>query len=107
MEIVGQHMTIPEIKHKLQVPLSYESLQTPTITDATREQLELKRNSIEKSIVETFSHDKNVNLDYKSLVTGYLKDYVDVELESSPLSRNQGPLIPGLDDRIRYGYGIR
>ena len=107
MEIIGQHMTVPELKHKLKVPFSYESLQTLNITDATKEEVEQKRDAIEKSIVDTFSLDKKINLDYNGLVIGCLKDYVDIELESCPLSRNQGPLIPGLDNRIKYGYGLR
>ena len=106
MEIVGQHVTVPKLKHKLKVPFSYESLQTSNITDATKVDVEQKRDAIEKSIVDTFSLDKKMNLDYNSPVIGCWKDYVDIELESCPLSRNQGPVIPGLDDRIKYGYDI-
>ena len=99
--------TVLELKHKLTVPFSHESLQTDNINDATKEEVEKKRDAIEKSIVDTFSLDKKINPDYNSLVTGYWKDYADIELESCPLSRNQGPVIPGLDDRIKYGYGIQ
>ena len=107
MKILGKHIAFLEIEHQLTVPFSFESQQTSNITDATKEEVNQKRNAIEKAIVDQFSLDKKIHLDYNSVVIGYWKDYVEIELESCPLSRNQGPLIPGLDDRIKYGYGIR
>ena len=106
MKIIGKHIAFLEIEHQLTVPFSFESQQTSNITDATKEEVNQKRNAIEKAIVDQFSLDKKIHLDYNSVVIGYWKDYVEIELESCPLSRNQGPLIPGLDDRIKYGYGI-
>ena len=107
MEILGQDVIFTELIYKLTVPSSYESQHTCDITDASREEVEINRNAIEKSIVDKFSLDQKITLDYNSVVTGRLKDYVDIELASFPLSRNQGPLIPGIDDRIEHGYSIR
>ena len=107
MKIIGKHIDFLEIEHHLTVPFSFESQQTSNITDATKEEVNQKRNDIEKAIVDRFSLDKKIHLDYNSVVIGYWKDYVEIDLESFPLSRNQGPLIPGLDNRIKYGYGLR
>ena len=103
MKIIGKHIAFLEIEHQLTVPFSFESQQTSNITDATKEEVNQKRNAIEKAIVDQFSLDKKIHLDYNSVVIGYWKDYVEIELESCPLSKNQGPLIPGLEESIKYG----
>ena len=99
MEIVGRNCSTPGLVYKLQVQFSCEFKQpAPVVSTSQKDNVDKKKDDIEKEIIDEFSLDNQITLDGNSILLGCRRDYVEIELASCPLPRNQGPIIPGLDN---------
>ena len=101
-KILGRHFENPEVIFELRVPRTFEPIdleynEQKTLDDSLHKEIQNKLFT-EFSLVGNIKPNRN-----RSLFGTNISDYVNLKLSSCPLPRNQGPIIPGVDNS-KYDY---
>jgi hypothetical protein len=101
MEIHGSDVSNPEVFYKLQLPFKSVFHDSIVVSDDKEKKVfnEDLKNEMVKKLVSKYSLENNLTpTGYNDELFGPVKDYVDTLLAACPLPRNQGPVIPGLEN---------
>jgi hypothetical protein len=101
MEIHGSDVSNPEVFYKLQqLPFKSVFKESIVVSD-NNEKIEFNedlKSEMEKKLVSKYSLENNLTTGYNNELVSPVKEYVDTLLAACPLPRNQGPVIPGLEN---------